>query len=183
MVFIVGGNGSGKTTLLKVLCGLYTADDGQLCFDGRPISQDTVEAYRQNFSVLFADFYLFDELLGLGSAAHRQRASEYLSLLRLADKVSVEDGRLSTSRLSFGQRKRLALLTAYLEDRPIYIFDEWAAGQDSTFSDIFYHQLLPDLQRRGKLVIVVTHDDHYYHLADRLIKMEHGRIEYDRLGG
>ncbi len=180
LVFIAGGNGSGKTTLLKLLSGLYAPDDGCICLDGHPVTQDGLEAYRQNFSTLFADFYLFDELLGLDSAAHQHKAAEYLSLLRLQDKAHIEGGRLSTSKLSFGQRKRLALLTAYLEDRPIYLFDEWAAGQDPTFSDIFYRQLLPDLQRQGKLVIVVTHDDHYYPLADRLIRLEYGRIEYDR---
>lgn len=185
LVFIAGGNGSGKTTLLKLLCGLYTPDSGQLCFDDQVVGDETSaalqrEAYRQNFSTLFADFYLFDDLLALDSPVHQQKARDYLSLLRLEHKVEITDGRLSTSKLSFGQRKRLALLTAYLEDRPIYIFDEWAAGQDPSFSDLFYRQLLPDLQRQGKLVIVVTHDDHYYHLAGRLIRMEHGCIEYDR---
>lgn len=181
LAFIVGGNGSGKTTLLKLLCGLYTPDSGAVRFDGQQVTDANIEAYRQNFSALFADFYLFDDLLGLDSPAHQQLARDYLARLRLENKVQIEEGRLSTSKLSFGQRKRLALLTAYLEDRPIYVFDEWAAGQDPSFSDIFYQQILPDLQRQGKLVIVVSHDDHYYHLAGRLIKMEHGQIEYDQV--
>lgn len=180
LVFIVGGNGSGKTTLLKLLCGLYTPNSGEVRFDGQIVAEAEREAFRQNFSTLFADFYLFDELLALDSPAHQELARDYLARLQLEHKVQIVQGRLSTSKLSFGQRKRLALLTAYLEDRPIYIFDEWAAGQDPSFTNIFYREILLDLQRQGKLVIVVSHDDRYYHVADRLIKMEHGQIEYDQ---
>jgi len=87
---------------------------------------------------------------------------------------------LSTTQLSQGQRKRLALLTAYLEDRSIYLFDEWAADQDPIFKQTFYHSLLPELKARGKTVIVISHDDHYYDVADRLIKLEDGQLVYDR---
>jgi len=99
--------------------------------------------------------------------------------LNLSRKVQIEDGVFSTTDLSQGQRKRLALLTAYMEDRPIYLFDEWAADQDPQFKEIFYHQLLPELRRRGKTLLVITHDDHYFHFADRIIKLEHGQVEYD----
>jgi putative ATP-binding cassette transporter len=90
--------------------------------------------------------------------------------------VQVQDGNLSTTSLSQGQRKRLALLTAYLEDRPIYIFDEWAADQDPVFKEVFYHRLLPELRAKGKTVIVISHDDRYYHVADRIIKLDYGQL-------
>ena len=86
----------------------------------------------------------------------------YLKLLEIEHKVTVRDGVLSTTHLSQGQRKRLALLTAYLEDRPIYIFDEWASDQDPVFKEVFYKQLLPELKSRGKTVIAVSHDDRYF---------------------
>jgi putative ATP-binding cassette transporter len=92
----------------------------------------------------------------------------------------VRDGDLSTINVSQGQRKRLELLTAYLEERASYLFDEWAADQDPVFKEIFYLQLLPELKARGKTVIVISHDDRYYHVADRIIKLDYGRIEYDR---
>jgi putative ATP-binding cassette transporter len=94
--------------------------------------------------------------------------------------VKVEDGALSTVDLSQGQRKRLALLTAYLEDRPIFLFDEWAADQDPLFKEVFYYSLLPELKARGKTVIVISHDDRYYHVADRIIKLNYGQLEYDK---
>jgi putative ATP-binding cassette transporter len=95
----------------------------------------------------------------------------------------VKDGVLSTTALSQGQRKRLALLTAYLEDRPIYLFDEWASDQDPFFRDIFYKQLLPELKRRGKTVFVISHDDRYFDIADRAIKLDYGKVEDYRLVG
>jgi putative ATP-binding cassette transporter len=87
----------------------------------------------------------------------------------LAHKVKIEDGRFSTLELSQGQRRRLALLSAYVEDRPIYVLDEWAADQDPAFRNIFFTELLPELQRRGKTVVVVTHDDRYFRMGDRII--------------
>ena len=110
-----------------------------------------------------------------------QRAQGWLQRLHLAHKVQVVDGKFSTLDLSFGQRKRLALLTAYLEDRPVYLFDEWAAGQDPEFRTIFYRTLLPELKAQGKLLIVISHDDHYFDAADRIIKLDAGQIEVDRL--
>ena len=132
---------------------------------------------RQLFSVVFSDFYLFESLFGLDSLHLDANARNYLVQLQLNHKVKVEDGTLSTVELSQGQRKRLALLTAYLEDRPIYLFDEWAADQDPLFKEIFYHQLLPELKAKGKALIVISHDDRYYHLADNIIKLDSGKLQ------
>ncbi|HEX8089501.1 MAG TPA: cyclic peptide export ABC transporter [Blastocatellia bacterium] len=181
LVFLTGGNGSGKTTLAKILTGLYAPEAGEVRFNGQPVTDENRDEYRQYFAAVFSDFYLFESLLGLEGAGLDQQAQNYLKELHLDHKVSVREGVLSTTELSQGQRKRLALLTAYLEDRPIYIFDEWAADQDPIFKAVFYYRLLPDLKTRGKAVIVISHDDRYYHIADRVIKLEYGKIEYDKL--
>lgn len=177
MVFLVGGNGCGKTTLAKMLVGIYVPESGHVVVDGQPVTEATLDAYRQHFAVVFSDFHLFENLLGL--VEDTGQVEEYLEQLQLNHKVQVEDRRLSTLELSQGQRKRLALLTAYLEDRSIYVFDEWAADQDPEFKDFFYTQLLPALRRRGKTVIAITHDDHYYDLPDRIVRLEYGQVEYD----
>jgi putative ATP-binding cassette transporter len=180
LIFLIGGNGSGKTTLIKLLMGLYEPEAGEIRLDGRPVSPEERDDYRQLFSAVFFDFYLFEQLLGLEGEGVDDESRKYLDILQLSQKLEVKDGKLSTIDLSQGQRKRLALLHAYLEDRPIYVFDEWAADQDPQYKQIFYYQLLPELKSRGKTVVVISHDDRYYGLADRVIKLESGRVEYDR---
>lgn len=180
LVFIVGGNGSGKSTLAKLITGLYIPEAGEIWFDDHLIAQNNQEWYRQHFTAVFSDFYVFDRLMGLAKPELDTQAQIYLKQLQLDRKVKIEQGRLSTTSLSQGQRKRLALLTAYLEDRPIYLFDEWAADQDPVFKEIFYTKLLPDLRNRGKTVLVISHDDRYFHLGDRLVKLDYGQVEYDK---
>ncbi|MEL6494407.1 MAG: cyclic peptide export ABC transporter [Cyanobacteria bacterium J06623_7] len=175
IVFIVGGNGSGKSTLVKLIVGLYRPDRGKILFNNEPITDQNREWYRQQFSVIFYDFYLFDRLIGIDTS-QQQQIEAYLALLEIDNKVTIKDGVFSTVNLSQGQRKRLALLTAYLEDRPIYIFDEWASDQDPVFKRVFYQKLLPELKQRGKTVIAVTHDDRYFDQCDRLIKLDYGRL-------
>jgi putative ATP-binding cassette transporter len=179
LAFIVGGNGSGKSTLAKAIAGLYVPESGEMRLDDRPISDNNRDWYRQHFSAVFSDFYLFERLLGLDIADLDPQARDYLVKLQIDRQVRVQDGILSTTALSQGQRKRLALLTAYLEDRPIYLFDEWASDQDPLFKEIFYQQLLPELKNRGKMVLVISHDDRYFHVADRIIKLDYGKLEYD----
>jgi putative ATP-binding cassette transporter len=178
-VFLTGGNGCGKTTLIKLIIGLYEPETGEIRLDGKPVTDENREEYRQLFSAVFSDFFLFESLLGVETRELDKKALDYLVQLQLDHKVQVKDGELSTIDLSQGQRKRLALLTAYLEDRPIYVFDEWAADQDPQFKEIFYLQLLPELKARGKTVLVISHDDRYYELADRIVKMEYGQIIQD----
>ncbi|WP_255609539.1 cyclic peptide export ABC transporter [Methylosinus sp. Sm6] len=179
LVFVTGGNGSGKTTLALLLVGLVPPDEGEIRFGGHAIVDANRESYRQNFSVVFADAYVFNSLMGYAGGSVSSRADELLRILELDHKLRIEDGRFSTIDLSRGQRKRLALLAAYLEDRPIYVFDEWAAEQDPQFREFFYRDMLPDLKARGKTVIVITHDDRYFHLADRRLHLTMGRLEDD----
>jgi putative ATP-binding cassette transporter len=152
---------------------------GAIRLDGLAITDKTREWYCQQFSAVFSDFYLFDSLLGLRGDDLDARAHRHLVELELDAKIQIRDGAFSTTALSQGQRKRLALLTAFLEDRPIYVFDEWAADQDPHYREIFYTRLLADLKARGKTILVISHDDRYYHLADRIVKLEYGRLVED----
>lgn len=177
LVFLVGGNGSGKSTLAKILTGLYIPESGEVELAGHVINDESREEYRQLFTAIFSDFYLFHRIPGAAVAETDLdgQAKEYLRQFQLSEKVTVESGHLLTPGLSHGQRKRLALLMAYLEDRPFYVFDEWAADQDPYFKNIFYTKLLPELKSKGKTILVISHDDRYYHIADRIIKLDYGR--------
>lgn len=175
ILFIVGENGSGKTTLIKLILGLYPPQTGTLFLDGAPVTDETRDAYRQHFSAVFFDYYLFDDLV-LPAGADPAAADAYLETLDLAHKVTIWDGAFSTVDLSAGQRKRLALVQAYLEGRPVLVLDEWAAEQDPTFRRLFYTRLLPDLKREGRTLIVISHDDRYFDAADRVIHLNNGAI-------
>ncbi|TES55749.1 cyclic peptide export ABC transporter [Halalkalibacterium halodurans] len=179
LIFLVGGNGSGKTTLAKLITGLYEPEGGRIEVNGQPITDKHIDHYRQLFSTVFSDFYLFEQFIGISEDKVKEEAEEYLRLLQLNHKVKVEEDRLSTTDLSGGQRKRLALLVSYLEDRPFYVFDEWAADQDPLFKDFFYTKLLPALKGKGKTVLVISHDDKYFNVADRIIKIDYGQVIKD----
>jgi putative ATP-binding cassette transporter len=175
LLFISGGNGSGKSTVLKLLAALYRPQQGDLVLDGAVIGPERREAYQSLFSTVFSDFHLFERTFGLGDI-DQSEAAAWLARMGLADKTALHDGRFDTIRLSTGQRKRLALVVALLEDRPIYILDEFAADQDPEFRRKFYDDILPAMHERGKTVVVVTHDERYFARATRHLIMDEGRI-------
>lgn len=173
-IFLVGGNGSGKSTLLLLLCRLLQPSSGQLLIDGRPVDCN-LRAYQNLFSGVFNDFFLFSHVLNVhGAPLSDERTTAYLHKLKLETQVHVTNGVLSRLTLSTGQRKRLALLQCFAEDRDIVFLDEWAADQDPPFREYFYRILLPELKAMGKTLLVISHDDRYFHLADRFIKLDSG---------
>ncbi|UUQ65880.1 cyclic peptide export ABC transporter [Pseudomonas fuscovaginae UPB0736] len=180
IVFIVGENGCGKTTLIKLLLGLYTPQQGEVRLNGAPVTAQGLDDYRQLFTTIFADYYLFDEV-AQGGTPLPPESIKYLQRLDIAHKVSIRDGSFSTTDLSTGQRKRLALLNAWLEQRPVLVFDEWAADQDPAFRRVFYTELLPELRDQGKTIIVISHDDRYFPVADQLVRMQAGQIQVERV--
>lgn len=177
ITFLVGGNGSGKTTLAKLLSLHYIPHHGRIYFDEQPVTDENREACRQSISAIYTDFYLFTKLFGLNNNEIQQLAIQYINDLHLKGKVEIKNGHFSGTALSDGQKKRLALLVTYLENRAVYVFDEWAADQDPVFRDIFYRQILPSLKSMNKLIIVISHDDRYFDIADKIVRMESGKIQ------
>jgi putative pyoverdin transport system ATP-binding/permease protein len=175
ITFITGGNGSGKSTMLRLLTGLTPLSGGSLLADGQPVDPEQMQSYRDQISAVFSDYHLSRRLYGIGDA-DPARVEALLGRLEMADKVSVRGGAFTTVDLSVGQRKRLALAVALLEDKPVIVLDEWAAGQDPHFRRVFYEELLPELKARNKIVICVTHDDRWFALADQILRMKEGRF-------
>lgn len=175
LLFVVGGNGSGKSTFLKLLTGLYFPVTGHIKVDDIIISKENYSMYRNLFSVVFTDFHLFEKLYGIKNI-DTKKVNHWLKKMRMDHKVQYQDSQFSSTNLSTGQRKRLAFIAAILEDKPILVLDEFAADQDPQFRQYFYEELLIELKNTGKTVIAVTHDDHYFHVADRVLKMNDGKL-------
>ncbi|WP_395375886.1 cyclic peptide export ABC transporter [Marinicella sp. W31] len=180
ITFITGGNGSGKSTFAKLISGLYKAESGIIYVDGQEIGPDaslTLDEYMNSISVIFADSFVFTHILdNKGLPGNDFAIQEHLKQLELAERVESIKGILSSTKLSTGQGKRLALLQSFMVDTRICIYDEWAAEQDPAFKDYFYRVILPELKRRGKIVIVITHDSQYFDAADQLLELESGKI-------
>lgn len=179
VVFITGGNGSGKSTFVKLLLGLHAPSTGKLLMDNRCVQEDTA-GYRELFSMIPSDVHVFREVLDAqGDTAQDGDVQRLLKRFNLDLAVKVVDGCFDTVRLSQGQKKRLALVSAICRDRDIYVLDEWAADQDPHYREVFYREIIPWLKSCGKTVIAVTHDDRYFDAADRRIDFEMGRIRTD----
>jgi putative ATP-binding cassette transporter len=175
VVFITGGNGSGKSTLLRLLTGLYLPVAGRICLDDAVVTPARQQAYRTMIAAVFGDYHLFRRLYVMppgGPALVEGR----LKAMELDGKTGLEGDRFTSLDLSAGQRRRLALLVALLQDRPILVLDEVAADFDPGFRRHFYEEMLPAIKRSGKTVIAASHDDRYFHLADRIVRLENGRI-------
>ncbi len=182
-VFIVGGNGAGKSTLLKLLTGLYPAEAGDVLLDGEPVGPRTLEAYRSLFSTVFTDFHLFDRLYGLPEGVDDAEVNAWIDRLGLSGKTRCEGGRFTRTDLSTGQRKRLAFIAAVLEGRPICLFDELAADQDPAFRRRYHEELLPELKAAGRTLLIVSHDEAWFHTADRVLRLDAGHIVADQHQG
>ena len=177
LVFLIGGNGSGKSTLAMLLTGLYQPHSGMLLLDGEPIGAQELDRWRKHFSAVFTDVHLFDRLIGReGAPANPKLVQAWLERLKMQDKLKIEGNKILNLQLSKGQSKRVALLLAAAEERDVLLLDEWAADQDPHFRRVFYRELLPWLQASGKTVFAISHDDHYFMHADRLLEMREGKL-------
>ena len=180
LLFIVGGNGSGKSTFLKLFTGFYKPTTGIIKVDSQTVLPTNYLVYRELFSIVFTDFHLFEKLYGIADL-NADKVNFWLEKMRMQHKAQFHEGAFTSTNLSTGQRKRLAFIAAILKDRPILVLDEFAADQDPQFRHYFYETLLPELKSMGKTIVAVTHDDHYFHIADRVLKMDEGKIfPYDK---
>ncbi len=177
-IFIIGGNGSGKSTFINVLTGLYQPSQGEIILNDLTGNQNTV--IQNLIAAVFTDNHIFFHNYDNYTLEENKEYQELLKIMEL-DKV-VEDDSEESARRSFskGQGKRMSLIFALLENKPILVLDEWAADQDPYFRKYFYENLLPKLKEEGKTIIAVTHDDAYFKHADRILKFDYGQIIMDK---
>lgn len=177
IVIINGNNGSGKSTLFRIIVGLFWPDKGKVYFQGREITKEILQSYRDYFGCYFTDSPVFDDLTYLDQSRISQHADELIHELQLNGKITFDKiGHVTTPGLSHGQHGRLNLLRLLLQDNDIYFFDEWAANQDFHFKEYFYRDIVPSLKSQGKTVIIISHDDKFYDIADRVISLKNGQL-------
>jgi ABC-type siderophore export system fused ATPase/permease subunit len=130
-----------------------------------------------------ADFHLFDKFYGsdlddagTAGAAGAEYLHKWVEMLGLSGKVE-SAGSLPVTELSTGQKKRMALLAAIMEKRDVLLLDEVAADFDPYFREKYYKEILPALKKEGRTLFVISHDDRYYDIADRVLTMREGGIE------
>lgn len=177
-IFIIGGNGSGKSTFLNILTGLYKPSKGQIFLNDK--AEVSIDENMQNkISAVFTSDYILSHNFDDYALENNEEYIELLKTMEL-EKI-VPDSKESSARRWFskGQTKRMLMIFALLEKKPILVLDEWAADQDPHFRKYFYEELIPRLKAEGKTIIAVTHDDTYFKHADRIIKFDYGKIVKD----
>jgi putative ATP-binding cassette transporter len=175
VLFVVGGNGSGKTTFAKLASGLYAPQTGVISMDNTPVTEANRHLYRKQFGAVFADFNLFD---GLAGTEHDPLVGDHMDLVRQLKLDHVIDpGKglfAQAASFSSGERRRVAMLLTCLGEKSAYVFDEFAADQDPNCRELFYYEIVPRLQKKGKLIIVITHDTRFFDCADMILTLERG---------
>ncbi|MGO4773548.1 cyclic peptide export ABC transporter [Flavobacterium sp. W22_SRS_FK3] len=178
IIFISGSNGSGKSTFINLLSGLYIPKTGKIVFNDLIVTDDNRSQYRDMMSCIFSNNYLFTENYdNFNLHTTNKDLVELLKKMKLEKVIRQdEENNRIFQNLSSGQQKRLALIYSILEEKDIFIFDEWAADQDPEFRKYFYENIIPDLKSKGKTIIAITHDDAYYKYCDRLMKFNYGEM-------
>lgn len=178
VIFIIGGNGSGKSTFINVLTGLYKPNQGDILINGQQSNNSRADL-QEAIAAVFTNNYVFANNYDDYSLVNNEKYKKLLKTMQLDNLILDDNEESARKKFSKGQSKRISMILALLEDKPILVLDEWAADQDPHFRKFFYEELLPKLKEEGKTIIAVTHDDAYFHLANRIIKFDFGKIVKD----
>lgn len=186
-VMLVGPSGSGKTTLLSIMGGVLSATDGRLEILGQDVSgwgESKLAPFRlSKVGFIFQGHNLISALtnaqniaLGLELRGYKRRQSDRIAR-ELLDRLGIgQVADRKPSDISGGQRQRVAIARAVAGGRELIFADEPTASLDAS-SGLLVTELLKELAReQGTSVIVVTHDNRIFHLADRIVSIEDGLI-------
>lgn len=183
---IIGPSGHGKSTLMHLIGGLDRPSGGKIYIGDTEISTlanaDLARLRGQRIGFVFQFFNLLQGLTalenieiammlaGIPETIQRQRAEKLLALVGLAEKAGSKPGQLSG-----GQQQRVAIARALANDPDILLLDEPTGNLDSV-AEAEILDLLQNLHRQGKTVIIVTHSDEVAKRAERIIRVKDGLI-------
>ncbi|NPA53091.1 MAG: ABC transporter ATP-binding protein [Aquificae bacterium] len=185
-VAIVGASGSGKTTLMNIIGCLDTPTEGKYYLEGKDISQlddDSLSEIRNQYiGFVFQNFYLIPYLTALENVLvptiyskkppknPEEKAKKLLEKVRLGERIHYKP-----NQLSGGQQQRVAIARALINNPQLILADEPTGALDSkTAKEIM--NIFKSLHKEGKTIIIVTHDPNIASQAERIIKIEDGRI-------
>jgi ATP-binding cassette subfamily B protein len=184
-VALVGANGSGKSTLLQLMLGLYLPQKGEIYVNDQTISNLNIEEYRTLFSTVSQAPHLFQETVRENLDPYKRytdkKILEYFSKFNMDDVYEHLPYGLDTvvgvsaSNLSGGEKQKLALLRAVLENTPILILDECTSNYDRESEEWLFSEGLSLLRDRS--VIFVTHQPQYLQYFDKVYALKAGKLE------
>jgi putative ABC transport system ATP-binding protein len=191
LTFMVGESGSGKTTLISIIAGILYPSEGSVSVFDEPIydlSENGLVRFRlNNIGFIFQQYNLIPTLTAAENASvplvaagvHRNEAVdraravlERLNIGQLADRLP--------RQMSGGQQQRVAIARALVHDPRLIVCDEPTAALDASSGRRVMDLLGEVAIQPDRAVIIVTHDNRVFDLADRIIQMEDGRITSDR---
>ena len=183
-VALVGASGGGKTTLVQVILGLYPAQEGQLYFDGVPVTEIGLDVVRENVATVLQHPALFNNTirtnLTMGMSFSDEQLYHALEIAQLRDTIEAMPQKLETIvgnqgiRLSGGQRQRLAIARMVLMDPKVVILDEATSALDAETEHRLHEQLRTYLA--GKTTIIIAHRLSAVKQADRVYVFDDGHI-------
>jgi putative ABC transport system ATP-binding protein len=194
MLYIEGPSGSGKTTLLSMISGILRPNQGTVTVEGEDIwslSSDRLADFRlHKVGFVFQDYHLFPRLTTVENVAiplilqrsdwdsALEEAMKYLEIVGIRDRAL-----LPPVKLSGGEQQRVAIARAIASKPDILIFDEPTASLDGETGRRIVEFVKQDVLNERRCIIIVTHDSRIFEYADRIIKMEDGRIVETVNGG
>jgi len=187
LVLLMGPSGSGKTTLLSIMGCILRPDEGKLVIHGQDVAglsdRELCTVRLEHIGFIFQNYNLFPtlravenvmvalDLKGVRGTQARDRAAEVMESVGLGSKLDSLPGDLSG-----GQKQRLAFARALVSDPGIILADEPTAALDSVNGRLVIGLLRDLALTHGRCVVVVTHDNRIFEFADRIIRIEDGRI-------
>ncbi|RXK84602.1 ABC transporter ATP-binding protein [Chlorobaculum sp. 24CR] len=187
MLYIVGPSGSGKTTLLSMISGILRPNEGSVIVENQDIwsmkDDDLADLRLNKIGFVFQDYHLFPRLTTVENVAiplilkktewnaAMELARDYLDIVGLKDRAD-----LQPVKLSGGEQQRVAIARAIAGQPDILIFDEPTASLDGDTGRKIVEFVKTNILNEKRAIIIVTHDSRIYEYADRIMKMEDGKI-------
>ncbi len=187
MLYIEGPSGSGKTTLLSMISGILRPNSGKVVVENKDIwnlTADEIADFRLNtVGFVFQDYHLFPRLTTIENVAIPlilkkvdwneclKTSLQYLEIVGLKDRAY-----LTPTKLSGGEQQRVAIARAIVSSPDILIFDEPTASLDGDTGRRIVDFVKKNILNDKRCILIVTHDSRIFEYADRIMKMEDGRI-------